>query len=616
MKAKGVLVACFVLVLIGVLSATLEIHKVEASTLIYIKEDGTVEPSAANITTSDCVTYNFTGNNNGCLMIERGNIVVDGFGYTLEGTNFEDGVFFRDISNVTIKDLDIREFDCGINICNSSNNKLYGNCIADNNEHGLYVSHSSNDVIYENNVTNNGGYFYTGYSSIHIAYSFNTAIFLNNITENTHLDGIKLVGSSNNTIYENNISDNYHGIRFFSSNNNRFFGNNITASAYEGISLFTSSNNTLYTNLLTGNKYGLDVYGENLSHYMNDINTSNLIDEKPIYYLINIHNETIEHSAYPDIGYLALVNSTSVNLKNLNLRNNSQGLLFAYTNNSRIAESNIANNYDGLVLFSSFNNTIYGNTITGNDYQGIYLWGYSDNNRILENSIMSNYYQGIYLSDSSNNTLYGNTLAHSEYAIELDGSYNSIYLNNFVNNTQQVDSYDFVNFWNNGFEGNYWSDYNGTDTTDDGVGEDPYYIDSNNNDTYPLMGMFHSFNTTLETHVNVISNSTLDGFQYFNSINTINLLVSNSSADQGFGFCRICIPHTLMNETYYVTVNGTEPSYVSYNVADNGTHRWIYFTYEHSTLEIVIIPEFPSLFIVPLFMLTTLIATIIHKRKH
>ncbi len=128
--------------------------------------------------------------------------------------------------------------------------------------------------------------------------------------------------------------------------------------------------------------------------------------------------------------------------------------------------------------------------------------------------------------------------------------------------------------------------------------------------------MFHSFNTTLGKYVNVISNSTIDSFRYFESNSTIRMYVSNVTANQTHGFCRISIPYEVMSEPFNVTIDGANPTYWNYTLYDNGTHRWIYFEYEHTTREIVIIPEFPSFLILPLFMAATLLAVIIIRRKH
>jgi len=609
----------------SMLSVKLEIQKVKGAetTYVYIREDGSISPSRANITSLDNVTYTFTGNNYAFIIIERGNIIVDGSGCTLEGTDWGKGISWLDISNITVKSLRIKEFDNGINVYNSSDNAFYGNEITNNNNFGFSITSSSNNTIYENNVTNNGGYSYTGYSSIYIAYSSNNTIFLNNITSNTHLDGIELWGSSNNTICKNNISGNYYGIRFFSSNDNRFYGNNITASNYEGISLSASSNNTFYDNLLSDNNYGLDVSGYELSHYLNDINTSNLVDEKPVHYLTNQRNKTIDHLTYQNIGYLALVNSTNINVENSDLRNNGQGLLLAYTNFSRIAESNLVNNYDGFVLFSSFNNTIQANNVVANNNDGIYLWGYSENNRISKNNVTSNHNVGIYLSDSSNNTVYGNTIANNDYGIELDGSNNSIYLNNFVNNTYQIESYDLVNLWDNGFEGNYWSDYTGIDSDNDWRGDDPHIIDGSNQDNHPLMGPISFFNAgtwnEVTYFVHASSNSTVTDFYFNQSEKMVTFNVTGS--DGTVGFCRVAVPKELLYSfdilDWHVRVNGTSVLFGRQEI-DNCTYSFFSYTQSTQNVEIIgieVIPEFPSLIILTLFMLATLLAVIIYIKK-
>ena len=134
----------------------------------------------------------------------------------------------------------------------------------------------------------------------------------------------------------------------------------------------------------------------------------------------------------------------------------------------------------------------------------------------------------------------------------------------------------------------------------------------NNTDNYPLMGMFSNFNTSLGEHVDVVSNSTVKGFEYeFNG--AIQFDVSNMTENQTHGFCRVTILHDLLSPPYTVIISFAEIPYTI--VFENETLSIIYFTYEHSTLEIVVVPEFPSFLILPLFMISTLLAVIFYRRK-
>ena len=50
-------------------------------------------------------------------------------------------------------------------------------------------------------------------------------------------------------------------------------------------------------------------------------------------------------------------------------------------------------------------------------------------------------------------------------------------------------------------------------------------------------------------------------------------------------------------------------------------YTYLYFTYNHSTKIVEIqgtqvIPEFPSFLILPLFMIATLLAVVVYRRKH
>jgi parallel beta-helix repeat protein len=123
------------------------------------------------------------------------------------------------------------------------------------------------------------------------------------------------------------------------------------------------------------------------------------------------------------------------------------------------------------------------------------------NCNILGNTIKNNFY-GIYLTDSSDNTISANNIRNCYFGIELDSSSNNrIYHNNFIDNTYQVSQYASTNIWDDGYPsgGNYWSDYNSTDvyrgiyqneTGSDGIGDTPYVIDGNNQDNYPLISPY------------------------------------------------------------------------------------------------------------------------------
>jgi hypothetical protein len=212
---------------------------------------------------------------------------------------------------------------------------------------------------------------------------------------------------------------------------------------------------------------------------------------------------------------------------------------------------------------------------------------------------------------------YGNNIERSEYAVYLSGgSSNKFYHNNFISNVHSATVFGYkIAIWDDGYPsgGNYWSDYSGTDTDHDGIGDSNYTIDDSNVDRYPLMGMFSSFNTSKGYDVNIVSNSTVEDFSYFESNSTVTLHVSNMTVSQTNGFCRLTIPQGLLSPPYTITINGTQVSYTP--IFENETLSIIYFSYQHSTLEIIIIPEFTSTMILPLFTLTTLITTVLLKKR-
>jgi parallel beta-helix repeat protein len=166
--------------------------------------------------------------------------------------------------------------------------------------------------------------------------------------------------------------------------------------------------------------------------------------------------------------------------------NNNRGILLFRSNKNNITMNNATNNdVNGIRLYYSNNNTITRNNASNNDDNGIYL-RYSNNNTITRNNASNNDDNGIHLYYSNNNTITRNNASNNDD----DGiglyyvSNNKIYLNNFINNAKNVNSYKSTNTWNSTEEitytynetnyekylGNYWGDYNGTDTDNDGIG--------------------------------------------------------------------------------------------------------------------------------------------------
>ena len=315
-----------------------------------------------------------------------------------------------------------------------------------------------------------------------------------------------------------------------------------------------------------------------------------------------------------------------------NISNNSGGIKLSHSHSNTIRSNNIENNSEGISLGASSANVLMMNKITSNREVGISL-GFSSGNKlmgnIISNSSLHYYSTGIYLQNSFNNTLTGNNIAGNSFGIVFseDSFGNIIIHNNLFGNSQPAsiiqwpDALYPINAWHDDYPsgGNCWSNYNGTDlfsgpyqneTGSDGIGDTAFVIGVNNTDYYPLMGIFSNFNSTLENYVQTICNSTISDFQFNGTAISFNV----AGEDGTSGFCRVVIPTAFMKDTYRVFVNGTEVSYTMLPVS-NSTHGYLYFTYNHSIQEIVIVSEFPSLIILSLFMIATLLPELVHRRR-
>jgi len=319
--------------------------------------------------------------------------------------------------------------------------------------------------------------------------------------------GIKIFRCNNNVIRNNIASNNSVGISLWVTANNTVIGNTVSDNYY-GLALWGATDSTLRNNAMHDNRFNFEVQNE----FANDIDTSNTVDGKPIYYLVGEEDRVIDSTT--DAGYVGVVNSANITVKDLVLTNRGQGVLLASTQSSTI--TNVSGS--GIELWKSNNNTIKDNNVPDT----IVLIE-SSGNQLKNNNIHSNYSCAIRLMASSYNTLTGNNLDSNQHTgicfvgyPQGPGSNNNLlYFNDFVNNSKNASCYDgfnlSINTWNspeeitytyNGktftnFLGNYWSDYEdkypGAEEIDStGIWDPPYTIDGDN-DNYPLVEPFENY---------------------------------------------------------------------------------------------------------------------------
>ena len=278
----------------------------------------------------------------------------------------------------------------------------------------------------------------------------------------TYSSGISLRYKYNVTIKNLTIKGFQFGVLVYRSSKIIFLTNNISVgqSTFDqaGIHLYYSSENMMYGNRFSNNSRGIWLYHSNQTYISG--------------------NEFVNNE-----GQIRLEYSTNNTISENNMSNSTRNAISLYhSSNNSIYENNITNGY---------NSSGYGN--------GIGLSALSDNNTLSGNNITNNDY-GIRLHFSNRNIISGNNIVDNREGVHLEHSYdNEFYSNNFIDNIQHVNipALGYVNFWSDNYPvGNYWGNYTDIDqfsgpyqneTGSDGIWDNPYVIDENNIDNYPLI---------------------------------------------------------------------------------------------------------------------------------
>jgi parallel beta-helix repeat protein len=446
------------------------------------------------------------------IFILKDNIILDGAGYTISSEGNGIGIHMGSRQNVVVKDFNIQNFGTGISFGFATNNPIM--------ESGPppYILAQNNQII-NNKITS----YYWG---IDLAHANATIISDNIITSTNPKYGVSL-GNCNFTSFFNNKL--YGGSLYLGiSNQNLIIDNTIDGKSLmvlnqesnkiidgAGQVILQECSNITVTNV----NPSVDL---RVAIQLFDTNNSKIVNCSGRTTLSNSHYNILSNNFLSGIGSIGYDSQPAITLSasdfNLIFENqitkcDGEGISLTGSDLNHIYNNVVSDCDVGIWLLGSNNNSLYQNILESNSF-GIKLAfdmfasiiPFSYNNSIFENTINS-CDQGVHLFSADENRVFRNSISNcTAYGIFLccaDG--NMFYSNNFLANNMQVyeehsvwtgmgfeDYFSENNTWDAGssIRGNFWSDYNGTDTDDDGMGDTPYIIDAYNQDNYPVIFPF------------------------------------------------------------------------------------------------------------------------------
>ena len=349
--------------------------------------------------------------------------VIGSGGGTIEIYNQTDSV----IQNKTLSELIL---------CNADNSNFSNITITHGlkNNNGVLMILTQNTTL--NDINSSGGY-----KGLWVYWSGNNTI-ANSTFNNNSYAGIVFESLANNTLFNVTVNLNYQGIYVAIADNGRAPAilTNITVrnNTHSGIVLqsYSQQYSIFLANSTIQENMPYDVFfSSNLLTTCMNMSFTNVIGSggNPIE-LYNSPKQVIENKTLSELILCgandSIINNVTIQSSNT-LKNNA--LFMISTNNVTISNVNSMNNYVGIYLSSSLDNTLSNITVSSNNFSGILLQ--SSYNNSLKNITSSSNYYGVYLVSSSNNILSNMTIIYNTYDGANSTSGTAVYFGSSHNNT-------------------------------------------------------------------------------------------------------------------------------------------------------------------------------------
>ncbi|KKN03840.1 hypothetical protein LCGC14_1103670 [marine sediment metagenome] len=340
--------------------------------------------------------------------------------------------------------------------------------------------------------------------------------------------------------------------------------------------------------------------------------------EVGIYLENTTKGEVINNTVDSVIKGIYLFGSDDNRIINNTVHHQMAGILIGFSDFNYVEDNTVYSNEDGFQITGSDNNTVIKNLVRDNTNTGFRLFQ-GHYNTFIENQAKSNTDNGIHLSNSDDNTFSGNLISNNPDGIDLyvsdgnhfyeniltlsgrgifaddgdGGSHNNLANSNmFIGNTIHAIDRTSTNDWNNSVIGNFWDNYTGSDSNNNGIGDVPHSFDGGIDylpiwdDSAPIINIItpannsfvtrHSPDYSIEitdpylnemwytldggiTNITFISNGTINQTLWgalWNTLSNGDIIIIKFYADDLFGYVSSIEVHLIVNIPASATVPG------------------------------------------------------------